>query len=486
MGPSVQHVVPIGPSGQQVVPMGASGHQVVPMGPSGQQVVPMGPSGQQIVPMGQVDTRTKWTPGSSNRAKWAQGSSNRAKWAQGSSNGAKWTTGSSNEAKWTQGSSNGAKWTTGVATSAEYGSRVTRVEANDPDDDINGIVRYVITDQICEVDDQPNVCQDENGNPKDPFTLDPLDGTIYTNIVFEPGWTGYFDLKISAFDIDNKTDDTQLSIYLLRDDQRVKIVVYDEPDDVVTWIDDFMAEIENITGALCSADSIQTHVDRNNEPNSDMTDIYIHCVDPETNEIMDVQEIIYLLDTYEDNLDALFEEYNVVAIVPAVVPDNTVDTNAYIQIATGILLIVALFLLFLLIYCYCSMRSRYQRKLRAARAGGNLGTGENELKQNPLQVPGTNQYKFEGSNPIWNTPEMDIYSEVQEPDKNSLDENEVSDDANSEDQEVTVDLYNDDYDYYNKLPPEYAESDEFLDAALGELEKHKIGLDLDDMEITAV
>ncbi|XP_070543956.1 cadherin-23-like [Ptychodera flava] len=376
-------------------------------------------------------------------------------------------------------------YTAGVSTDTEYGSSVTKVEAIDADEDENAVVRYKIIKLDCRVDNDvtPAGCNVEDSSLW-PFVIgDPLEGIIYTNIVFEPGWTGYFDLEILAADIGNLTDETILSIYLLRDDQRVKVIVLDESDNVIGWVDDFMAEISNITNAQCSDDSIKVHIDANGEPQSSMTDIFMHCVDPDTNEIMPVDDIIALLDRYEDNLSDLYSRYSVIAVVPAVSESTQLDYQTYLQISMGVLLFVLLFLLILLLCCYFSMRSKYQRKLRAATSGVAV-TEDAKVTNNMMNLPGTNQHKYEGSNPLWNV--EGIYSmPTDEDEKNSLDENEVEGDEGSEDQEIAVN-FDDDYDNYTKLPPEYAEADDILSAAIGEHDKQKLGLDLGEMEVTAV
>ncbi|XP_077999715.1 cadherin-23-like [Glandiceps talaboti] len=372
-------------------------------------------------------------------------------------------------------------YTAGVATDAEYESSVTRVEAIDADEGINAVVIYNITKQICDIDQSNPDCGEA-------FKFrDPYDGIVYTNLVFEPDWTGYFDLKIVAYDIDYHNDTAYLSIYLLRDDQRVKIIVLAPVDEVLTWIDDFMDDIEEITGAQCNADSVKVHiVPSTNEPDNSKTDIFIHCVDPETNEIMDVYDIIDLLDRYEENLEEVFKKYSVIAVVPAVTDEVQLDYSQYLQITMGALLFVLLFLLILLFCCYFSMRSKYKRKLRAARAG-TFGSQDSGLNRE-ANVPGTNKFKFEGSNPVWNS-DFNVYNDPQEQDNNSLDENVVeAETEHSEDQEITID-FNDDYEYYSKLPPDYMESDDILSAAIGEHEqskKEKFGLDLEEMDVTAV
>lgn len=83
------------------------------------------------------------------------------------------------------------------------------------------------------------------------------DGTIRTYDLFTAYNPGYFQLEILACDFAGHSTTTNVNIYILRDDQRVKIVFNEIPDLVRENQDDFVNLLSNITGAVVNLDDIQ-------------------------------------------------------------------------------------------------------------------------------------------------------------------------------------------------------------------------------------
>ncbi|XP_077981386.1 cadherin-23-like [Glandiceps talaboti] len=343
-------------------------------------------------------------------------------------------------------------YTTGVTTETTRNSAVTTVEAIDADEGVNAVVMYEIISETCKVEQGFRGC---GGT----FRFDnPLDGIVYNAKQFEAVWTGYFDLLIKASDIGNHTDTTHLSIYLLREDQRLKFKVDDDLNNVVAWVDDFIAELENILGARCNADTIV--VNENAQPTVPIS-----------------------LDKHEGSLR---QQYKVIEINRAVPHTTALDNLKYVVMVMGIVIFALVLFVLILAGCHYIMRRKYKTKLRAERAGAfDVG----DFKPNQENgVPGTNRFKSEGSNPLWNNAEANIYADQGEPDKNSLDENEVGPEINEEEQEFTIDFNNDDYDIY-KIPPNYTGPEDMLTAVIGEHDRAKqakFGIDIGEMDVTAV
>lgn len=83
------------------------------------------------------------------------------------------------------------------------------------------------------------------------------DGMIRTYDLFTAYDPGYFSLEILACDYAGHCTTTNVNIYILRDDQRVKIVFNDIPDFVRENQEDFINLLSNITGATVNLDDIQ-------------------------------------------------------------------------------------------------------------------------------------------------------------------------------------------------------------------------------------
>lgn len=83
------------------------------------------------------------------------------------------------------------------------------------------------------------------------------DGIIRTYDLFTSYNPGYFQLEILACDLAGHSATSNVNIYILRDDQRVKIVFNEIPDWVRENQDDFIGLLSNITGAIVNLDDIQ-------------------------------------------------------------------------------------------------------------------------------------------------------------------------------------------------------------------------------------
>lgn len=83
------------------------------------------------------------------------------------------------------------------------------------------------------------------------------DGIIRTYDLFTAYSPGYFQLEILACDFAGHSTTTNVNIYILRDDQRVKIVFNEIPDLVRENQEEFIGLLSNITGAIVNLDDIQ-------------------------------------------------------------------------------------------------------------------------------------------------------------------------------------------------------------------------------------
>lgn len=86
------------------------------------------------------------------------------------------------------------------------------------------------------------------------------DGIIRTNDLFTAFNPGYFQLEILACDFAGHSTTTNVNIYILRDDQRVKIVFKLMPNIVRANQEDFINLLSNITGAIVNLDDIQVRL----------------------------------------------------------------------------------------------------------------------------------------------------------------------------------------------------------------------------------
>lgn len=84
-----------------------------------------------------------------------------------------------------------------------------------------------------------------------------MDGILRTFDLFMAYSPGYFVVDIVARDLAGHNDTAIIGIYILRDDQRVKIVINEIPDRVRGFEEEFIRLLSNITGAIVNTDDVQ-------------------------------------------------------------------------------------------------------------------------------------------------------------------------------------------------------------------------------------
>ncbi|XP_048060461.1 cadherin-23 isoform X2 [Megalobrama amblycephala] len=286
------------------------------------------------------------------------------------------------------------EYTAGVAADAKVGSDLIRVQAIDNDIGNNSLVLYHIL-SIRYIKLHSNDSEDM-GNV---FIIGETDGIIRTFDLFMAYDPGYFVVEVLARDLAGHSDVALVGIYILRDDQRVKIVINEIPERVRLFQEEFINLLSNITGAIVNTDDVQFHVDKKGRVNFAQTDVLIHVVNKQTNRILDVERVIQMIDENKEQLRNLFRNYNVLDVQPAVTaraPDDLTTLQMAIIILAVLLFLAAM--LFILMNWY--YRTVHKRKLKAIVAGSTGNQGLMDI----LDMPNTNKYTFEGANPVWLDP----------------------------------------------------------------------------------
>ncbi|TRY86763.1 hypothetical protein DNTS_008300 [Danionella cerebrum] len=316
------------------------------------------------------------------------------------------------------------EYTAGVAADAKVGSDLIHVQAIDNDIGNNSLVLYHIL-SIHYIKLQSNESE-EMGNV---FNIGDTDGIIRTFDLFMSYAPGYFVLEVLARDLAGHSDVALVSIYILRDDQRVKIVINEIPERVRLFQDEFISLLSNITGAIVNSDDVQFHVDKKGRVNFAQTDVLIHVVNKQTNRILDVDKVIQMIDENKEQLRNLFRNYNILDVQPAVTgraPDDLTTLQMAI-IILAILLFLASMLFIMMNWYY---RTVHKRKLKAVVAGSTGHQGMMDI----LDMPNTNKYSFEGANPVWLDPfcrNMELAAQAEHEDDLPEDLSDITDLWNS-------------------------------------------------------
>uniref|UniRef100_A0A803VQB2 Cadherin-23 n=1 Tax=Ficedula albicollis TaxID=59894 RepID=A0A803VQB2_FICAL len=241
-----------------------------------------------------------------------------------------------------------SEYTAGVATDAKVGSELIRVLAVDADVGNNSLVLYNILG-IRYIKQHSN----DSEEVANIFSIGTLDGILRTFDLFTAYNPGYFVVDIMASDLVGHNDTAIVGIYILRDDQRVKIIINEIPDKVRQFEEEFISLLSNITGAIVNTDDVQFHVDKKGRVNFAQTELLIHVVNRETNRILDVERVIQMIDENKEQLRNLFRNYNVLDVQPAITaraPDDLSALQVRIQLGLERVLAMAIIVLAVLLF----------------------------------------------------------------------------------------------------------------------------------------
>lgn len=193
-------------------------------------------------------------------------------------------------------------FTGGLTTAADFGTTIMTLQAIDADVGANARISYY---QIGEI--HQTLTEGLEHLTKPPFLLEPRTGAVVLNFDPQKGMKGYFDFMALANDTDGQQDMAHIFIYLLREDQRVKFVLRQQPTQVRDRIRQFRRVLSNVTNAIVNVDDFKVHENRDGSVDKTKTDLYMHLVDRRDNSILEVADVLRLIDQNIEILDGLFK-----------------------------------------------------------------------------------------------------------------------------------------------------------------------------------
>lgn len=127
-------------------------------------------------------------------------------------------------------------FTGGVATSADFGAEIMSVRAIDDDVGENAKLSYFQVGKI-----HRTLAEGLDSIKDQPFLIERESGSVKLNFDPQKGMKGYFDFTVMVKDIGGFNDTAHVFIYLLRDDQRLKIVLRQQNFELRERVDQFRA-----------------------------------------------------------------------------------------------------------------------------------------------------------------------------------------------------------------------------------------------------
>ena len=134
-------------------------------------------------------------------------------------------------------------------------------------------------------------------------------------------------------------------LWIFEPEQQIKLVINQNPMAVDRNKEDIVRKLRNnVTEDVIVIDDIRYHVSPSDGLRRDMTDMYIHVVDPDTFTISDPDTFVKAVDANYDNLAVYYEDFGIHMIVPAELKteETVFDTNLVALVALLIVLFIGL------------------------------------------------------------------------------------------------------------------------------------------------
>uniref|UniRef100_A0A182VRC6 Cadherin domain-containing protein n=1 Tax=Anopheles minimus TaxID=112268 RepID=A0A182VRC6_9DIPT len=292
----------------------------------------------------------------------------------------------------------------GITTNDRVQKPLFRVYAEDPDED--EIIRYEV------VAGSEQAVGENLSTDTLPFRLHPTSGELTLVQKVQPNQKGYYRFTIIAFDKDDTHNDTvEAKVYIVSESNRVTFVFLnsveeiDQPD-----VREFLAiQLTASYGMECNIDDIDQALSDRQEGSSSsaLTDVRTHFI--QDNQAVEASRIQQRSSnrTFVTELKASLRLRNLsLQDVPPPAQEALTEADETLQI---ILIVVsaALAVLCVILFVAFFIKIRSLNRQLKALSATDFGSISSELNGKPARnVPTTNIFSIEGSNPVLNDNEF--------------------------------------------------------------------------------
>ncbi|KAJ8670760.1 hypothetical protein QAD02_002019 [Eretmocerus hayati] len=227
----------------------------------------------------------------------------------------------------------------GISLMANLNDLVTKVTASDSDLGDNGTLYYdVYSSSLYKYGSN----ESRGSISPSPFNVT-QDGKLITSGYMAEYNQDRFVVEILAREIASpeRSAIARVHVWVFEPSQLIRVILSRPPEEVNREKDEIIRELSNATQSLVVVDDIRYHVDSTGYIRRDWCDMYLHVVDPKTQTISPIPQVLKIIDSKYDFLKDCYTGFAIENIVPAYVdaPEESFD----IALAALIALVVVLF-----------------------------------------------------------------------------------------------------------------------------------------------
>ncbi|XP_030078648.1 cadherin-87A [Drosophila hydei] len=239
----------------------------------------------------------------------------------------------------------------GVNANAKMNAAITLVNATDADQGKNAKIEYMIVASNLY---KFGASKSTGSIVPSPFAIS-QDGRITANTIMAEYNQDRFELEIVARELEQpqRSANTKVNIWVFDGTQLVRVILSRPPEEVYQEQEEIIAELRNATQHRIIVDEIRFHLDSIGRIRMDWCDLYFHAVDPQTQQIAPVDEILKDIDRNYDYLKDYYAGFAIENVVPAYIA--IVQDEFDLAVAGLVALVIVLFVgvISFIVLCCC-------------------------------------------------------------------------------------------------------------------------------------
>ncbi|TDG52178.1 hypothetical protein AWZ03_001459 [Drosophila navojoa] len=239
----------------------------------------------------------------------------------------------------------------GVNANAKMNAAITIVNATDADQGKNAKIEYMIVASNLY---KFGATKSTGSIVPSPFAIS-QDGRITANTMMAEYNQDRFELEIVARELEQpqRSANTKVNIWVFDGTQLVRVILSRPPEEVYQEQEEIIAELRNATQHRIIVDEIRFHLDSIGRIRMDWCDLYFHAVDPQSQQIAPVDEILKDIDRNYDYLKDYYAGFAIENVVPAYIA--IVQDEFDLAVAGLVALVIVLFVgvISFIVLCCC-------------------------------------------------------------------------------------------------------------------------------------
>ncbi|KAG1695314.1 Cadherin-87A [Nymphon striatum] len=239
----------------------------------------------------------------------------------------------------------------GIRHSEQVGHLVKVVKAIDPDKKTTGMLKYFIARS-----DLFKLGQRESlgSVSPSPFNIS-SDGRIVISTLFTPFNQNRFEITVVAREAFYPHREAReiVKVWVYEANQLIRVIIAQPPERIAELQVELINVLSNATGGIVVIDDIKYHVTSQNKIDKKWTDMYIHVVSLENDEIVAIPNVLESLDQNFDFLSSQYQTFYIKNVLPAYVDEKEMEFDPTLAALIALIIVLFVGLITVLVVCRC-------------------------------------------------------------------------------------------------------------------------------------